>query len=382
MPDPAPLALLAPRIFDGERWCEGVALRCRGGRVLAVAPPAPGDRVERLAGWLVPGFVDLQVNGGGGVLFNNDPTPEAIARICAAHVRGGTTALMVTLITDRPEVTACAIAAVTEALRRGQPGLLGLHLEGPHLSLARKGTHDPTLIRPMVAADLALLLAAAADLRAAGGRLMTTVAPESVTEAQVAALAAAGVAVSLGQTDCSAATARAHFAAGARMATHLFNAMSPLGHREPGLVGAALDDPGVTSGLIADGFHVDPLAMGVAIRAARGRIALVSDAMATVGTDLDGFTLNGRRIHRRDGRLTLADGTLAGADIDMIGSLRVVVDRLGLPLAQALPMAARHPAAAIGARKGAFLPGMDADGVLLSPALHIAGVWIAGVRVI
>ena len=333
--------------------------------------------MERLDGWLVPGFVDMQVNGGGGTLFNNDPSPQGIARIAAAHAAGGTTACLVTLITDRREMTGTAIAAVAAARAAGQPGLLGLHLEGPHLALARKGTHEGALFRPMEAADLATLIAA----RPRVGLLMTTIAPENVTVAQVAALAGAGVAVSLGHTDCTAATARAYLAAGARFVTHLFNAMRQMGSREPGLVGAALDDPGLTLGLIADGFHVDPVPMGVALRACRGRIALITDAMATIGTDLDGFSLNGRRVYRRGGRLTLADGTLAGADIDMIGALRFVVERLGVPLEEALRMASLYPAAALGAAKGAFAPGMDADAVLLSPALDIAGVWIAGARI-
>lgn len=244
--------------------------------------------------------------------------------------------------------------------------------------MARKGTHDAALIRPMEPGDLARIIAA----RTRVGVLMATVAPESVTEAQVAEMAAAGVTVSLGHTDCPAEVARRHVAAGARVITHLFNAMSQMGNREPGLVGAALDDPRLTLGLIADGFHVDPVAMGVAIRAARGRVALVTDAMSTIGTDLPGFTLNGRRIYRRDGRLTLADGTLAGADIDMIGCLRFVVGRLGLPLDEALRMAALYPAQALGVAKGAFRPGMDADAVLLSTALDVRGVWAGGARLI
>jgi N-acetylglucosamine-6-phosphate deacetylase len=371
-------ALLPDRIFDGSRWHEGAALRIRGGRVEAVAAPEAGDRVERLGGWLVPGFVDLQVNGGGGALLNNDCTPEGIARICAAHAAGGTTAILVTLITDRPEATPAAIAAVEAARAAGQPGLLGLHLEGPHLSVARKGTHDPALIRPMTDADLAVVAAAPGRV----GHLVTTVAPESVSADQVRALAAAGVVVSLGHTDADAATARRHVEAGARMVTHLFNAMSQLGHRAPGVVGVALDDPRLASGLIADGFHVDPVSMGVALRAVRGRLFLVTDAMSTIGTDLPGFTLNGRQVYRRGGRLTLADGTLAGADIDMISSVRFVVERLGLPLDEALRMAALYPAEAVGATtRGALGPGTEADAVLLTPALEVAGTWIGGRRV-
>lgn len=362
----------AERIFDGTRWHSDAALVVEDGRVAAIRPAGPGPR---LTGALVPGLIDLQVNGGGGVLFNNDPTPAGIATICAAHARLGTTATMVTLITDRPQVTAQAVAAATDC---SAPGLLGLHLEGPHLALSRKGTHDPALIRPMEAADLQLLTAAAARLP----HLICTVAPESVTPAQIAALAAAGTVVSLGHTDCDAATARDAVQAGARMVTHLFNAMSQLQHRAPGLVGTALDDPRLWSGLIADGFHVEDAALRVALRAGGERIFLVSDAMSTIGTDLPGFTLNGRQIFRAGGRLTLADGTLAGADIALIDAVRHVHRALGWPLEQALRLASAHPAAAMGLTdRGHLRPGARADFLCLTDDITAGGVWIGGTPV-
>ncbi len=370
-------AFHAERIFDGSAWHREAALLVKAGRVAAILPSAEAPAGERVAGWLVPGLIDLQVNGGGGVLFNNDPTPEGIAAICAAHARFGTTAAMVTLITDRPDVTDRAIAATEAALRT--PGFLGLHLEGPHLSQARKGTHDPALIRPMGPADLARLTAAARRLPF----LICTIAPESVTPVQVTALAGAGAVVSLGHTDCSAETAVAHAAAGARMVTHLFNAMSQLQHRAPGLVGAALDDGRLHAGLIADGFHVADAALRVALRAKQGPggLFLVSDAMSTIGTDLGGFTLNGRQIFRREGRLTLADGTLAGADIAMIDAVRHCHMALGLPLEQALALATAAPAAAMGlVDRGHLRPGAAADFLAMTPAVEAAATWIAGVR--
>ena len=239
------LALSAKRIFDGEAWHEDAALIVRGDvvdQIVARGKVPAGAQTIEAGDILAPGFVDLQVNGGGGVMLNDHPTLEGIETICRAHAPFGTTALLPTLITDTPEVTAAAVAAGIEAARRKVPGFAGLHLEGPHLSLARKGAHDPKLIRPMTDADLAALIAARKGLPA----LLTTVAPESVTPEQVAALTRAGIVVSLGHTDATYATAHAYADAGATMVTHLFNAMSQIGNREPGMVGAALDSAGST----------------------------------------------------------------------------------------------------------------------------------------
>jgi N-acetylglucosamine-6-phosphate deacetylase len=376
------IAFQSGRIFDGESWHEDAALLVRDGVVEAiVAPgkiPAGADIVEA-GDMLAPGFVDLQVNGGGGVMLNDHPDVGGIETICRAHAPFGTTALLPTLITDTPGVTAAAIAAGIEAARRKVPGFAGLHLEGPHLSIGRKGAHDPKLIRPMTDADLAALIAARAQLPA----LLTTVAPESVTREQVAALAEAGIIVSLGHTDATYATARAYADAGATMATHLFNAMSQIGNREPGLVGAALDDGRLSAGLIADGIHVDPVNIGIAVRAKcpPAAIFLVTDAMATIGTEMTSFELNGRTIHRKDGRLTLDDGTLAGADLDMISAVRFMRPIIGH--ADALRMASLYPAEAIkqADRFGRFVQGAAANVVALSGDLDVCGVWIGGKQV-
>ena len=366
-------------LFDGTALRRDVALVVEDGRVAALLPEveAPaGDRVRLDGGVLAPGLIDLQVNGGGGVLLNERPTVEGIAAICAAHARLGTTGLLPTLITDTPGVTAAAIEAGEAAWAQRLPGFLGLHLEGPHLDPRRKGAHDPRLIRPMGEADLRLLVAAAGRLPA----LMLTVAPEAVTPGQVAALAAAGAIVSVGHSDTGAGGAAALFAAGARTVTHLFNAMSQLGSREPGLVGAALDAEGVAAGLIADAVHVAPATMRAALAAKRGEDAmfLVSDAMAVAGTDLDRFALNGRTILRRGGRLTLEDGTLAGADIDLPGAIRVLV-REGVALERALRMASAVPARLLGRDDlGRLAPGTAADLVHLDAGLALAGVWRGG----
>ncbi|NWJ23355.1 N-acetylglucosamine-6-phosphate deacetylase [Rhizobium sp. RM] len=377
-------ALVGTRIFDGTTWHEGKALLIDGGRVSQIidreALPSGTISIDAAGFLMVPGFVDLQVNGGGGVMFNNQPDVEGVARICAAHAKFGTTALMVTLITDRPDVTAKAAQAGIVAWNDKVPGFLGLHFEGPHLSVARKGTHDPNLIRKMESGDLALLTATKADLP----YILTTIAPESVSTEQVSALRQAGIIVSLGHTEAGFSVAKNYADAGASMVTHLFNAMSPLGHREPGLVGAAISSSKLDCGLIADGFHVDPAAMGIALRAKNGpgRIFLVTDAMSTIGTNDDGFELNGRRVYRNGGRLTLADGTLAGADIDMLSCIRFVHEKLQIPLEEALRMASTYPAQAIAASgKGELLPGFDADFVLLTPSLDIDSTWIGGEKI-
>ncbi|WP_430241408.1 N-acetylglucosamine-6-phosphate deacetylase [Neorhizobium sp. DAR64861/K0K2] len=374
-------ALTANRIFDGADWHENAAVVFSNGRIDRIQPTASlSPEIQRIDGGeiIAPGFIDLQVNGGGGVLLNEEPTVEGIATICAAHAKFGTTALLPTLITDTPDISARTVAAGMDAKNRGIRGFLGLHLEGPHLSVARKGAHDPKLIRPMEDRDLDLML----SCRRALDVLMVTIAPESVTAEQVAKLTDAGIIVSLGHTEASYDTATAYAEAGIRTVTHLFNAMSPLGHREPGLVGAALDTAALYAGLIADGIHVHPAAMGAALRAKAGpgKIFLVTDAMSTIGTDMTSFTLNGREILRKDGRLTLADGTLAGADIDMISSVRYVHRNLGLSLEEALRMASAYPAQAarIEDRKGFLKPGYDADFVMLGADLSMQSTWISG----
>src|SRR5690606_2088128 len=302
---------LGAEVFDGEGLAPG-GLLVEDGHVAAVLrpeEPARGAAVVDLGGGLVaPGFVDIQVNGGGGVMFNDAPEVATLRRMAAAHARLGTLTILPTLITDTPEVTRAAIAAVAQAVAEGLPGIAGLHLEGPHLSLARKGAHDPDLIRPMGGDDLRFLLDAARSVP----RLLLTIAPESVDKEQISALSDAGVIVSLGHTDAGFATCRAAFDAGARVATHLFNAMSPLGNREPGLVGAVLASGAVSAGIIADGIHVHPASLRVALaaKAGPGSLFLVTDAMAPAGTDMRSFRLNGREILRENGRLTLADGTL------------------------------------------------------------------------
>lgn len=358
--------LAATTLFDGAQLLDDMAVILRDRVIEAIVPRPAG--VVPMPGILAPGFVDLQVNGGAGLMVGAGTDAAALARICAAHRDLGCAGILPTLITDGPEVTARVLAAGIAAARVDTPGFLGLHLEGPHLDPRRAGAHDAALIRPMTDADMAALIAARADLPA----LMVTLAPEAATPAQIAALTAAGIIVSLGHSDCTLDQAQAAFAAGARCATHLFNAMSPLGHRQPGLVGAVLSGD-AQAGIIADGTHVDPAALRIALRARPGGLFLVSDCMAVAGTTLTEFPLQGRRILRRDGRLTLADGTLAGADLRLDRAVRVAV-AAGADPAQALAMATSVPADLIGAKAGRIAPGRAADLILLDADLHLTGI--------
>lgn len=361
-------------VFDGTHLHPGGRLRVADGRVTG---PGPGTEVHLDGGILAPGFLDLQVNGGAGRMVDGTIDAAGLALICDAHAGLGATGILPTLITDTPGATASVLAAGIEAARRGTAGFLGLHLEGPHLDPRRKGAHDPALIRPMGENDLVRLLHAVERLPA----LMVTVAPEAVRPDQIARLRAAGVVVSLGHTDCGGAEAAAAFAAGATCVTHLFNAMSQLGNREPGMVGAALARP-VHAGLIADGVHVAVETMRIALAAKPEGLFLVSDAMAVAGTRATEFTLGGRRIVRQGGRLTLADGTLAGADLTLPQAMRVMVTKVGTPPVTALAMATSRPAACLGRTDGPghLREGHPADMVHLTDTWALQSVWRGGQR--
>jgi len=371
-------ALTGARIFDGERLLEGHAVVIDGGRIGAVVPRrdlAAGMTAREVQGLLAPGFIDVQVNGGGGILFNDGPTVEAIARIGAVHRRFGTTGFLVTLVSDSRARMAEAIAAVAAALRQGVPGLLGLHLEGPFLNAEKRGAHDAAMIRAPAQEDLALLTAPHA------GRRLVTLAPEAVPPGTVARLVKAGVIVSAGHTAADEAVIRRALGEGLSGFTHLYNAMPPLTARAPGPIGTALADPSSWCGLIADLHHVAVANLTLAI-AAKGfeRIMLVTDAVATVGTDMSEFRLQGRRVRRDGGRLTTEEGVLAGSDLDMATAVRNAVRVLGQPLERALAMASRVPATFLGLEHelGRLAPGHRASFVLLDDDLCVRETWIDG----
>lgn len=375
------IAYTGARIFDGETWWERSALVVDGDRIegiIAADSPTDAQRVPLGGGILAPGFIDLQVNGAGGALLNLTPDVAAIETICTTLMQYGTTACLPTLITDTRAKNLAAMAAGEQAAAKGVRGFLGLHLEGPHLSVARKGAHDPALIRPMDEVDLITLV----DARKRLPNLLTTVAVESVTPNQITRLRDAGLVVSIGHTDATYDKARAAAEAGATMVTHLFNAQSQIGNREPGVVGTALDLGTLWAGLIADGIHVAAPSMGVALRAKRGpgRIFLVTDAMSVIGTDVTSFELTGQTVHRKDGALRLADGTLAGADLTMIDAIAYVHRTIGLPLEEVLRMASCYPAEALGVadERGTLRQGLRADLVHLSDDIQVRRTIIGG----
>jgi len=371
------------RIFDGERFHEERALIVKDGRVEAIAGRndlPEGEVVTLDGGVLSAGFIDAQVNGGGGRMLNDEPSSDSMYMIADGHRPYGTTALLPTLITDTAEATAAAIGAAKVAVETNR-GVAGLHLEGPHLAPARKGAHLAELMRPVEDKDVKAFIAA----REAIGTLLVTIAAEQVTVSQVRELSEAGVIISIGHSDSTSEAAEARFDAGARGVTHLFNAMSQLAHRAPGLVGAAIDHPAVWCGIIADGHHVDPKALRTALRAKRGegKLFFVTDAMSLVGSEKDTFTLNGRTVRRERGgfcsKLVLSDGTLAGSDVDMASTIRYGVTYLDLTLAEALRMATLYPARFLRlADRGHLSPGARADLVHFTDTIEVKAIWLGG----
>jgi len=372
-------AVLADRIFDGDGWHAKSAVLAREGRIVGVtswAEVPPDWRQTRLpaGAFLAPGFIDLQVNGGGGVLLNDQPTADGMRAIARAHRRFGTTACLPTLITDTPDRMPSAIAAARSI--SGQGGILGLHLEGPFISPQRPGVHRTDRIVKPVAGDLEQLCELAG-----AGRSLVTLAPECVPAGFVRTLASSGVRVSIGHSEAPAAVVTQAVADGATGVTHLFNAMPPLSARDPGIIGTALAERRLTAGLIVDGIHVDPVSVQAAF-AAKGsdRIALVTDAMPTVGASVDHFELVGRTIKLAGGRLTTEEGTLAGAHLDMASAVRNAVRLAKVSLEDALRAASLTPARFLGLDKerGALVAGARADLVALTEDLRVVATWLDG----
>jgi N-acetylglucosamine-6-phosphate deacetylase len=377
--------LAGGRVFTGDRIVDGAAVVLDGARIAAVVPAgeAPRDaRTRRLPAdsLLVPGFLDLQVNGAGGVLFNDAPTAEAALAIAAVVRRTGTTGMLPTLMTDERPKMQIACEAIAAARKRSG-GILGLHLEGPFLNPERSGVHSARWMRKPDAADLELLVAMARRSGDGCGRLLLTLAPECVDDRDIARLAAAGIALAAGHTAATAERTEQALAAGVRGFTHLFNAMPPIVNRQPGPVTAALTARDAWCSIIADGLHVDPALLRLLIQVKPpGKVVLVTDAMPPSGTDATSFELFGRTVLRKDGRLVTEDGTLAGADIDMAASVRNCVQLLGVPLEEALRMAALYPASFLGVddQLGRTAPGYRADLALLRPDLTVLATWVAG----
>lgn len=375
----ARFAITAPLILTAVGWRRDHAVIVRDAAIEAVLPveALPGDmEVKRYSkGVLLPGFVDTQVNGGGGVLFNDAPTVEAIATIAAAHRRFGTTTLLPTLISDDIAIIERAIAAVEAAIAAGVPGVAGIHIEGPFLNEGKRGIHDATKFRRLDEEAVTLL----SSLR--GGRTLVTLAPELAPAGLIRRLVDAGVIVAAGHTLASYDDMMRARDEGMRGVTHLFNAMTGLDSRAPGVVGAALASD-LVCGLIVDGHHVHPASLRAAFRAkGAGELMLVTDAMATVGTRRDHFMLGATLIREQDGALRAADGTLAGSALDMAAAVRGAVTLMQLDLADASRMASATPAefVGLGAQRGRIAPGLRADLVLLDRDLAPLRCWLGGV---
>lgn len=376
------VALVNGRVLLDEGFVSDIAVLVENGRIAGVVAESDGRaraaRIHDLHGAsLVPGFIDTQVNGGGGVLFNDVPTVEGIRCIAQAHRRFGTTGMLPTLISDDVEVMQRAIAAVEEAIEQGVPGILGIHLEGPYLASARKGVHDAAKFRLPDSREVEL----ASSLR--GGRTLLTVAPEWISAQTLHTLIERGVIVAAGHTAASYDETRAALSGGLRGFTHLYNAMTPLSGREPGVVGAALDDRESWCGVIVDGHHVHPAALRIALAAKpRGKVFLVTDAMPPVGSDSPTFRISGTTATVKDGLLVTPAGTLAGSVLDMAQAVRNSVAWLGLPLAEAVRMASTYPAdfIGLGATHGRIEAGCVADFVALDEEMRVRATWVAGVH--
>ncbi|MDE2182926.1 MAG: N-acetylglucosamine-6-phosphate deacetylase [Alphaproteobacteria bacterium] len=372
-------AFVNGRILVGGTIATGMAVVARAGRIESILPrtdvPTNARAVDLEGGTLVPGFIDIQVNGGGGVLFNDRPTLEGLQSIARAHALSGTTGFLPTTVSADLDTIAQAIAAVDQAIAGGIPGILGIHIEGPFLSPSRSGIHDPANFREIDERAIALL----SSLKR--GKTLVTLAPEIVKPGVIEALSKAGVAVCAGHTDATFEETQAALAAGLRGFTHVFNAMTPLKNREPGVVGAALDDRDSWCGIIMDGFHVHPAVLRMAYRAkGPDKLMLVTDAMPPVGSAAKTFRLQGRIITAKDGVCVAPDGTLAGTDIGMATAVRNAMTFLNIGLAGASRMASANPAAFLGLRRetGEIARGARADFVLLGDALEVRQTWVGG----
>ncbi|HUD89963.1 N-acetylglucosamine-6-phosphate deacetylase [Sphingobium sp.] len=345
--------------------------------VIVAESAAPSSEIIDLdGGYLLPGFIDTQVNGGGDILFNDAPTVETIDRIGSAHRQYGTTSFLPTLISDDLEKVDMAMRAVEQAIDAGVRGVVGIHLEGPFLNDRRKGTHDAGKFRRLDDDAIALL----SSLRV--GRTLVTLAPELCDNDQIARLASAGVILAVGHSDASYERTLSAFAAGMTGVTHLYNAMSPLNHRAPGVVGATLENDDVYVGIVVDGQHVSPSALRIALRARpRDRFMLVTDAMPTVGSATKNFLLQGKPITVRNGVCVEENGTLAGSDLDMATAVHNAMSMMGLSIAEASDMATGAPARFLHLKdRGNMTPGQRADFVWLDAGYRVRGVWQGGMR--
>ncbi len=369
----------AALVFDGESFHENYSVILRGERIESIVPTRERDAglsaLTLSQGILAPGFIDLQVNGGGGLMLNNAPCGETVAKIALAHRGCGTTALLPTVMSDSREVMQSAVDAAREAQRLGHSGVLGLHIEGPFFEPRRRGAHRADHIRQLTPEDLTWL-GSIDDLR-----LMLTLAPEHCTPADLSRLRDSHILLCAGHTEASFAQINAAVEHGLTGITHLYNAMSQITPREPGAVGAALHNDRLWVSVIADGHHVHPANIRSAFRAKPpGHMVLVSDAMATVGAEQDSFMLYEESLTVQDGRLVNGDGVLAGSAIGLIDAVKFATENVGIELADCLRMASRYPARILGLdnRLGRIAPHFRADLVHFDTDYQVRHTWCAG----
>lgn len=375
-----PVRFHAKRLFDGQSFFDDQVLTISGGMISAIDENIR-DVDICVSNLIAPGFIDLQVNGGGGVLFNDSPSVDKIKAIITSHAKYGTTAMTPTLITDKVEIMAQAADAISKAIVQQVPGIIGIHFEGPHLSIAKKGTHCAELIRPISDAEWQIL--SRKDI----GEIIVTLAPETVSSQDISRMVSLGIKVCLGHTNADFFTAQKAIDAGATGFTHLFNAMSPLQSREPGVVGCALLNDNTHCGLIVDGHHVDYASCRLAIKTKPvGRVFLVTDAMPPVGTDMKEFPLYNKTVYVDNGKLTSSTGELAGSSLNMASAVKNTHLELKIPLDESLRMASLYPAQYLyksnRVTRGELKVGMHADMVELSDELSVLSTWIGGKKVL
>lgn len=374
-----PKRFYAKRLFNGHAFLDEQVLTIVDGQIIDIDQDISNSDIS-VNGLVVPGYIDLQVNGGGGALFNDSPSVDNLKKIMSAHAKFGTTAMMPTLITDKVEVMQQAAEAIAQAIKEVVPGIVGIHFEGPHLSVEKKGTHCANYIRAISDAEWKIL--SRQDI----GQVIVTLAPETVSTEDVSRMVELGIKVCLGHTNADYKTTQQAINAGASGFTHLFNAMSPLQGREPGVVGAALLNNHTSCGLIVDGFHVDDASCKLAIQAKpQGKVFLVTDAMPPVGTDQTQFALYDRTVYVDNGKLTSTTGELAGSSLDMASAVKNTHQRLGVELSESIRMASLYPAQYLYQNqtviRGELTPGKQADMLVLNDDLSVKETWISGERV-
>lgn len=376
-------ALVGARIFTGDVFLEKQALIINGDVIEALVSlenlPSDIATVELNGGVLAPGFIDLQVNGGGGAFFTNDTSVSAIQTMLDGHRPTGTTSLLPTLISDTREVHQAGTRAVAEAVAAGLKGVLGVHVEGPFFDMARRGAHNERYIRKMEQADIDWLVASVKAQHEF--KVMLTLAPEHADAGQIKQLTSAGVVVCAGHTDGQYEDVVAALQEGLSGFTHLYNAMRPTTGREPGVVGAALEDPNSWCGIIIDTYHVHAASARIAYAAKpKGKMYLVTDAMSTVGSAEKSFQIYGETIYEKDGCLVNAEGRLAGSAIGMIDAVRLNTDWVGVELAESLRMASLYPAEfmQVDHHLGRIRENYRADLVHFTDDFNVTHTWVAG----